>query len=85
MVIAVVLSFIGIALGMISLRCTTMIENDSKKKSFIGIASGTCIFLAGQLVKNARVATVSVIFQPDYAFLQYSISREMNKMSSILK
>ena len=47
MVIAVVISFFGLVIGIISLRCTTMIENDNKKKSGIGIGAGICFLIAG--------------------------------------
>jgi len=48
MVIAVILSFIGLVIGMASLRCTTMLDNATKWKSIIGITSGTCFLLTGQ-------------------------------------
>ncbi|CAK8689407.1 unnamed protein product [Clavelina lepadiformis] len=47
MVIAVVTSLLGLIIGMVSLRCTTMVDSESKNKSIIGIVSGVLFLLAG--------------------------------------
>ncbi|CAK8689406.1 unnamed protein product [Clavelina lepadiformis] len=55
MVIAVVTSLLGLIIGMVSLRCTTMVDSESKNKSIIGIVSGVLFLLAGACTMTATV------------------------------